>query len=73
MLMTYYLAVQLKTKFSIHSPRKTNPVDLPSGGLITLELSVGQWWRVGHVRLNLDTPDLPDTISTSMQEQCLQR
>ena len=54
-----------------HCPGKTNPADLPSRGLNTLELSVSQLWRAGPEWLSLDTPVSLDINSTPMPEPCL--
>lgn len=53
-----------------HCSGKTNPADLPSRGLPSLELSVSQLWRRGPEWLNT-TSSFPDVMEpTAMPEEC---
>ena len=52
-----------------HCPGVSNPADLPSRGLNTLELAVSQLWRQGPHWLHADAP-WTDPEPTCMPEEC---
>ena len=53
-----------------HCPGKSNPADLPSRGLTTLEVSVNQLWRQGPEWLYVGVEPCVKTTSLSMPEEC---
>ena len=52
-----------------HCPGVSNPADLPTRGLTTLELSVNQLWRQGPDWLGMDLP-WTDSEPACMPEEC---
>ena len=54
-----------------HCPGKSNPADLPSRGLTTLELSVNQLWRQGPEWLLVGVnPCSEPQMPSAMPEEC---
>ena len=53
-----------------HCPGISNPADLPSQGLTTLELTVNQLWRQGPEWLYADVPWVEPEPCTSMPGEC---